>query len=415
MTLCKACSFSSTDPSNFARHLKTKKHAKNTAKMLQQAKQPGSQSTQVDTDKTCKLCNKVFNYKHHRQRHESICKQPPPPQVETFASITIRDLTLKNETNALILIRELMDKNEKLTEKLDKYDKCSLQNMINTTNNNSHNTTNNINNTNNITNITIDANYIKKNFLTTESFFELMKPPLTADEKLLIAEIDPHYTNPAATSIQIMNNRCFKDRHPHKYPVYCTDESRNKYIAKEKNGWSNVSLLRILSTLDIIAPEYIEQLKAAENGRDTDKYSGISIGLTTFGNTKKQTKLMQTKLHHKMKTNNIGHNVRMYNKAIGAIDSDESEDITVYNSVYNSELSDDDDTMYNSNLSDYDNDTIYNSDLSDDVNSTTPVHPKDKKVINTSIKSRYYNQDDILSDLDSDSEILSYRARRYKC
>ena len=175
---CKCCNYKTKLKTDFNRHLKTKKHARNSDpeydilketalneqnehkmstnehKMSTNEHNEHKMSTKKSLNYSCDFCNKLFSTKANKRRHElHYCN--------------------KNATSKDIKIRKLEKEKKKLEKKIDKL----LDKVGNVTNNTNNNTNN----------IIVVNNYGKENtdYLTVDKIKALLDKPFDSVQELI--------------------------------------------------------------------------------------------------------------------------------------------------------------------------------------------------------------------------------------
>jgi len=175
---CKCCNYKTKLKTDFSRHLKTKKHARNSDtefdilkemalneqnehkkstnehKMSTNEHNEHKMSTKKSQNYSCDFCNQLFSTKANKRRHElHYCN--------------------KNATSKDIKIRKLEKEKKKLEKKIDKL----LDKVGNVTNNTNNNTNN----------IIVVNNYGKENtdYLTVDKIKALLDKPFDSVQELI--------------------------------------------------------------------------------------------------------------------------------------------------------------------------------------------------------------------------------------
>jgi hypothetical protein len=139
--LCKICSYTTFNKSNFNKHLNTKKHLNNEkdyGNNIQKIptmntndhfspKNDHKMTTNDQKSNVCTYCNKIYSSKAHKRRHElHYCKKKPDDEVT---------LAINQNKSQALYIKELEKQIDKLLDKVGTVNNNNTNNIINQTNN----------------------------------------------------------------------------------------------------------------------------------------------------------------------------------------------------------------------------------------------------------------------------------------
>jgi hypothetical protein len=135
---CSFCDYSTIHKGDFNKHLKTKKHINNENECGKETQKLPKMNTneqkvqknehKINTNEhNCKYCNKFFNTKPSKRRHElHYCKKKPDDEYA---------LTITQNKSQALYIKELEKQIDKLLDKVGTVNNNNTNNIINQTNN----------------------------------------------------------------------------------------------------------------------------------------------------------------------------------------------------------------------------------------------------------------------------------------
>jgi len=212
--LCKKCDFVSSNKKDFARHVLTLKHKKETKWM-----------TMDDAPKTptffeCE-CGSIYKYRQGLWKHKKMCVtqfSPKKPNTEE------KNSEIKLLTNLVLDIvkqnSELTQQNSELTNKIVDICKTGQTNSITNCNINSNNKTFNLN---------VFLNETCKDAMNITDFVDSLKLQLSDLESIGRLGYVEGISNIIVKNLRQMD--------VHKRPVHCSDSKREVMYIKDEDKW----------------------------------------------------------------------------------------------------------------------------------------------------------------------------------
>ena len=201
---CKICNYNSKIKCNYEKHLKTKKHIKN------------SKKKNVLLKKFSCECGKTYKYHSGLWRHNKICK------IKNKINM-LENKIIKIEKNTNILTNELIKSNKNNTDIINEVKKLKeSKNQI------TQNITNNQNNTQNIS-INVFLNEHCKNAMNLTDFVEKLQ--VTFEDLIYTGETN-YVEGISRILIKNLNKMNKLER-----PIHCSDVKRKVLYIKNEEGW----------------------------------------------------------------------------------------------------------------------------------------------------------------------------------
>lgn len=245
MYTCNACLFNSTKKSEYTRHIKTKKHIKNTLS-----------HPIIDNDLfKCEHCEMSYKsrqglHTHMKKNHQHIGEQTEPNT--NVDDIDYKTMELKYKLKELELEEKRLQIEEaKLKQDSMKDDKiinvmtevCNSQKMMsktiekmgnvaNTVNNTTNNNNNTINNINNF-NLNVFLNDTCKDAMNLMDFIKTLK--YTVEDMDSVGKLG------YAETISQLFIKGLSEMDVTQRPIHCTDVKREKLYVKHDNEWKKDS------------------------------------------------------------------------------------------------------------------------------------------------------------------------------
>jgi len=253
---CELCNYSTSDATNYKKHLLTAKH-----KRLTLFNTCGKDETEVSTQSYyCECCdfntkNKYdFNRHNQTKKHKQIanlneCKQEPA--VNSLTSDIVMELLKQNKE----IQTSLVEQNKELHNTLMKMSKN--QTVI-------HTTTNNI--TNNQFNLNVFLNEECKNALNIDDFVDSLK--------LTVTDIEETGKLGYTQGISRIFVKALKDLDVSMRPFHCTDIKRETVYIKDQDSWEkeNAEKTKLRNVLKQIARKNLKMLPEWQEQNPDFKY-----------------------------------------------------------------------------------------------------------------------------------------------
>jgi len=285
---CNLCNYSTNRQYDYNKHIKTKKHIKNKTKssVAKNATEVANIATEVAffaTEKsssvTCEYCGRSIYDKKFLHRHYKSCKDYIKAKVEAEKNTIIQKLQTELKRRD-----EELQRNFEELEELKGIEKEFLEFMKKVANSG----------TNNTTIKQVNMFYIVNNFTEAVNYEEIMRKPLTTNEKQYILKyggVDGCY--------HVLFNRCINGLNVHQRPFHCVDDSRSKYMLRTDDSW--VIDKKGKQIMEGIYPKVVElcvpPLTVNEkNFKEWETKNGYMVELTNGGKSKILSKLNETAL-----------------------------------------------------------------------------------------------------------------------
>jgi hypothetical protein len=218
---CKICDYTSSNNSNYNKHLRTKKHLANTGgKSRKWHKKPKAKYFN-----TCEFCNynasKKYNWDKHirtAKHKQKVAKSGKEVAEEVFCENVVIDSTLDSHSDVN------RDKLEMLAEQMN-----IITSTLNKVVDNTHHTTINNNQTTNNISINLFLDKYCHNAQSLQDFVDNVTFKLNdiLNEDNLIEDF---------VSRKMLKN--LSDMPVTERPIHCTDQKRRNFFVKDKNeGW----------------------------------------------------------------------------------------------------------------------------------------------------------------------------------
>ena len=221
---CEKCTYSTDKSSNYKRHLISKKHITNDIDTDNISDNLSDNiSDNLSDNQLCVYCETVINHKKNILRHYNICK------------VKNKLVEFEKEKHKLLqekitVIQEKENEIDNIKKQFNDFIKTVAEKFIAQPEQIQNN---NIIINPNITNKCINYFYIKDNFTDAHNYEDLMRPPLTMDEKKSISDTD------ATTGCaKLLRLRCIDNIDIDKRPFHSLDIARNKFALKSNDKWS---------------------------------------------------------------------------------------------------------------------------------------------------------------------------------
>ena len=271
---CESCIFTSSNKSEYDRHIKTKKHLKNTEQI------------KTESNHTC-VCGSVYKYASGYYRHKKNCKYEPPATIEIQTipetlvvlsepvSQTLPEQSTESEPNWCEIIQVLVNENKEIRNfMVTQHNTIVEQNK--TLNevvknlkpaNNSYNTTTNNNQKYTINMFLHEKCKDAQNF---SKFIEELKPKV---DMLKIYE-NGYVDGISKLFIDGLSSMEITER-----PLHCTDERRNTFYVHDNDEWNKDEDLKdTKKAIFHINQENLKQCVAWSNNipPNTDRHDHIT-------------------------------------------------------------------------------------------------------------------------------------------
>ena len=235
---CKKCDFTSSNKTDFNRHLSTTKH-----KMVTNGNKNGNCVVR-NVEFPCENCGRIYKYKSGLSRHRKGC-------VETNHSLVLKSNSSKNATasmkgndsNAINLLAQALSKQGDLIEKLIENQKEMIPKIGN--------------NNNNKIAINVFLNEHCKNAMNLTDFVDNIKVSIQ----------DLEYTNQHGYEKGISNifTKHLTDMAATERPIHCSDKKRLQFYIKDSDKWEKDKTHEKLDkTIDDITRKQFSHIKEWE-------------------------------------------------------------------------------------------------------------------------------------------------------
>jgi len=298
--VCDLCDFTSSNKTDYERHVNTPKHNKN----VQYHTNTHESSTTTGHKYTCPLCKKEFKHRTSIYKHKSVCSgkdETNATNAEVLNAISQeyvsgvvsknqelttanQELTTANQElrNAMLL---LIQQNTEFQSKMMEFCKSGiLSNNNNNNNNNNTNSHNNITNCNNPTfNMNMFLNEKCKDAMNMKDFVNSIQLNMTDMENM-----DRLGYVEGMSTIFIDN---LQKTDLYKRPVHCSDMKRDTLYVKENDQWEREGPDHAKMTKAVLAVEHKNVVLVNEwananprclnsNTRENEKYFRLSTIVT---------------------------------------------------------------------------------------------------------------------------------------
>ena len=285
---CDLCNYSTDRLFNYNKHINSKKHkskeishkkvaiemVQDSAPRCKKLHRENIEEKNIREAFVCEYCKKIYHHHGTLNRHLRTCKDKK--QVDQIS---------KDQ-----LIAQLIEKNERMEDEMQKKDKeknklkdeliktnydlketnHELLNLVNQMNEKEHTGTT-INNYNMF--------YVINNFTNAHNIEDLMTPQLTEKEIKYIKD-----RGAVSGTYQLIKDRCIEEIDISDRPFHCIDISRDKYLMRSKDNWSIDSMGNQI--LDVVFPK-VRPLYDLNVG-DTNKLEHNANQLTNLENGRKR-------------------------------------------------------------------------------------------------------------------------------
>lgn len=208
---CEYCDYTSSDISNFKKHIKTKKHKKQVEIYILN----GSLSeSETHKSLTCPYCEKNISHEKNRTRHYKSCKKKK--EYEKDKIIQQKDKELLQEK---LMVQQLLQEKSDLEMEYQRFLKQLALN---------NSQKNGLNNNN-----TINMVYVINNFTNPGDYEKIMAEPPTEAEIERLLMLGPEYG-----CSDLIISRCVKGIPIDERSLHCTDISRYKFSIFKGNRWT---------------------------------------------------------------------------------------------------------------------------------------------------------------------------------
>ena len=290
--VCDLCDFTSSNKTDYERHVNTPKHNKN----VQYHTNTHESSTTTSHKYTCPLCKKEFKHRTSIYKHKNVCSGKDESSASTASTAEVRndvsqeyvsDVVSKNQElttanqelrNAMLL---LIQQNTEFQSKMMEFCKSGI---LSNTNNNNTNSHNNITNCNNPTfNMNMFLNEKCKDAMNMKDFVNSIQLNMTDMENM-----DRLGYVEGMSTIFIDN---LQKTDLYKRPVHCSDMKRDTLYVKENDQWEREGPDHAKMTKAVLAVEHKNVVLVNEwananprvlnsNTRENEKYFRLSTIVT---------------------------------------------------------------------------------------------------------------------------------------
>lgn len=255
---CETCRYVTKDKRNYARHLETDRHARNTV----------SSAFNLKTYQ-CETCVKTFQTRAGKWKHEKICDGNSGSSVNWKQGNTLEEFATKTDIEHLRgLLMDFIVQN--------KFDLNELKNSVtnNQTNYNisgNHNTVNNIN---------IFLNTECKDAITLTEFIKNIEVPIEMTKKAGQLTYDKFIANVFRENIQ---RYALTER-----PIHCVDVKKEECHVKNDEGWTTDKGEGMKKIQDNIYKKQMNNLSSwskedTMSWKDDEKTAMLKANKTSFG------------------------------------------------------------------------------------------------------------------------------------
>jgi hypothetical protein len=272
MYSCESCYYSSSNKTDYDRHLSTRKHKNNVFETLETKK---TQKTQKCIQ--C-VCGEVYVSRTSLWRHKKTCSHI---QNNLLVEGQTSQAELNNKDIIVMLINDNKELRNMLVQERDEYKRLMVDmlksgtNVINQTNYN-----NNCNNNNKSFNLQIFLNETCKNAMNIMEFVDSIKIELGDLEKVGELGYVQGITSIIASNLKALDIT--------QRPIHCTDKKRETLYIKDQNKWekddeNNNKLRRVIRKVAnknaLMIPEFKEKNPDCTkcNSISSDKYNKLIV------------------------------------------------------------------------------------------------------------------------------------------
>ncbi len=246
---CAHCNFFTQNRTNWEKHLKTAKHAKNMAKVsvvAENTRNPiflGKKEKQK-TMHVCDLCGKKYRFSSGLSRHRIKCEESEEythQNIAIYANSDIEKLKQESEQEQINALQSLLEKT--LQQQQDTINKLIPK----------------VGNTTNYNKMTINV-FLNEKCRNAMNISEFMNK-LNLDFDDIMYTKNNGYTK-GITNIFLKN---LQDMNPTERPIHCSDQTNLSFYIKDQNQWEQDNKHeKIDSSIEMITQRQIQQIKEWE-------------------------------------------------------------------------------------------------------------------------------------------------------